>query len=437
MDTGREILMNKSEKQLYAFFGLMLIATSIIAIYNNGLGNCLNGFLRLQWHSARLISDFTVIEGEGAALLNAVFMGTACLCLIKINSIKLSGPSIAAFMTVFGFSLFGKTPLNSFPIVLGVFLAARLAGKSFANYLLIALFGTALGPWTSFIIAESGISGVSGLFAAICAGILTGFLLPSVAIWMLRLHEGYNLYNIGLTSGFLGIFGASFLVAAKHDISMKIVWNYNPSLLFSLIVPLTSLLLIFAGLAIDGRKSFTGFLHLQKHSGRLPSDFITMTSSGAGLMNMGLLGLCGCILVLSAGSSFSGPVVGALLTVMGFGVFGKNFRNCWPVVTGVCLAAFLTGHSLAAPGPVLALLFGTTLAPLAGEFGFLTGITAGMVHFCLVMRTAQWHGGLSLYNNGLAGGLTATLIVAFIEWYKSFHTRYKPEINPLKAEMKN
>jgi hypothetical protein len=41
----------------------------------------------------------------------------------------------------------------------------------------------------------------------------------------------------------------------------------------------------------------------------------------------------------------------------------------------------------------------------------------------MVERTAAWHLGLNLYNNGFAGGLTATVFVAVIEWYRSNTTR--------------
>jgi hypothetical protein len=37
----------------------------------------------------------------------------------------------------------------------------------------------------------------------------------------------------------------------------------------------------------------------------------------------------------------------------------------------------------------------------------------------MVERTAAWHGGMDLYNNGFAGGLTAAFFVAVIEWRRS------------------
>jgi hypothetical protein len=89
------------------------------------------------------------------------------------------------------------------------------------------------------------------------------------------------------------------------------------------------------------------------------------------------------------------------------------------VVCGVLVAIFLFGKDIYAPTPLLAILFGTALAPLAGEFGPAIGFLAGFLHLVIVDRTGVWHGGMDLYNNGFAAGLTATLIVSIIEWYRS------------------
>ena len=48
------------------------------------------------------------------------------------------------------------------------------------------------------------------------------------------------------------------------------------------------------------------------------------------------------------------------------------------------------------------------------------GLLAGAVHLTLVMRTAPWHAGLNLYNNGFAGGLTATLLIGIVGWWSSW-----------------
>jgi hypothetical protein len=46
-------------------------------------------------------------------------------------------------------------------------------------------------------------------------------------------------------------------------------------------------------------------------------------------------------------------------------------------------------------------------------------VVAGFLHLTIVLRSGEWHAGIDLYNNGFAGGLTATLLVALIEWYRA------------------
>ncbi len=236
---------------------------------------------------------------------------------------------------------------------------------------------------------------------------------------MLRLHEGYNLYNIGLTCGFFGLFAAALLAASGGALSISIIWNKHPGPAMTFLIPALSVLLAAWGFALEGKGAVSGFRKLLKLTGRLPSDFLDMTSPGAALLNMGILGLIGSAYVAAVGGDFSGPVLGGLLTLIGFGAFGKHPRNSLPVMAGVFASTLLFGKPLTAPGPILALLFGTTLAPLAGEFGPLVGFVAGFLHLVLVERTGAFHMGLDLYNNGFAGGLTAGLVSAVLEWIRS------------------
>ncbi|HRS05359.1 MAG TPA: DUF1576 domain-containing protein, partial [Treponema sp.] len=380
----------------------------------------LYGYYNILTHPGRLISDFSSIGGIGAVLLNVSLMGFLGLLVIQLAGVSLSGPTFAAIMTIIGFSFFGKTPVNTAPIVFGVYIAAKLAGKSFKNYLIIALFGTAFGPITSYVANISGLHPLVAILLGLLLGMIVGVFLPSLAIAMLRLHEGYNLYNVGFSCGFLGLFFASLFTAVGMDLSIQVEWNTTFSLILTAIIPIVSLLLIIAGISVDGiKKSVTGLMAIQKLSGRLPADFTDLVSPGAALLNAGLLGLAGSIYVISIGAVFNGPVIGALFTIIGFGTFGKHLKNVWPVVSGILAATLISGKSPTAPGPLLALLFGTTLAPIAGEFGIVPGIIAGFLHLVLVERTAVWHGGLVLYNNGFSGGLVATFIFAVSEWIKA------------------
>jgi hypothetical protein len=408
------------DRSLYWLIVVIILFFAVSGLAYQGVEETFSGFLLLQQHPGRLITDYTVVGGVGAALLNAAVTGAMTLVLVRLSSVRLSGPTIAAVFTIMGFSLFGKTPANIAPIFLGVFIAGRLVDKPFSSYILIAFFGTALGPLVTFLTWEAGFTGFAALIVGILGGVTAGIILPSLAMAMLRMHEGFNLYNIGLTCGFFGLFAAALLSAMNRVLTITVIWNSEPSWLLIAITPVVCLILIIWGLVQEGpKKALKGFKKIQGLSGRLPSDFMEMVSAGSSMVNAGLLGLAGSAYVLAVGGDFNGPTIGGLFTVIGFATFGKHLKNCIPVAVGVAAATLIFGKSLTAPGPILALLFGTTLAPLAGEFGPLVGLTAGFLHLLMVERTAAWHGGLDLYNNGFAGGLVATFMVAIIEWIRS------------------
>ncbi len=397
----------------------ILAACFAAAFAADGFGPVLRGFVEIQIHPARLINDYIEIAGIGPALFNAAAVGLVGLLLILITKIGFSGPTFAAVFTMMGFGLFGKTPVNILPIIAGVYLSGRLVGKQFSEYIIIALFGTALGPLVSFFASEAGFSGIPGILLGGGVGILTGFFLPAIAVSMLHLHQGYNLYNMGFSCGFFALFIASLLKAIGRGLPGGLQWYSGSSLLLSLFVPVLSLFLVLAGIIIGKKSLFRDFIFIQKQSGRLPSDFMEMKSAAGSLLNAGLLGMLGSLYIIVIGGHFSGPVIGGLLTVIGFGTFGTHLRNSWTVVGGVLAATFLFGRSPAEPGPILAFLFSTTLAPLAGQFGIFAGFLAGFIHLVMVLQTGAWHGGMNLYNNGFAGGLTATLIVSVIQWYRN------------------
>lgn len=341
------------------------------------------------------------------------------LILISLSKVQLSGPTFAAIFTMMGFALFGKTPMNIFPIIFGVYLSGKLVGKSFSEYLIIALFGTALGPLVSMVTIEIGLTGLPAIAVGTLAGIATGFMLPAIAVSMLHFHQGYNLYNLGLSCGFFALFAAALFRAGRHTFESLMLWHTEGSAILTFLVPVLSAILILTGLLSGGTKSLKDLIAIQKHSGRLPSDFMDMESMEGALLNAGLIGLAGSIYIMLIGGDFNGPTIGGLLTIMGFGAFGTHLKNSWPVVLGVIVATLTFGKSLTAPGAILAAIFCTTLAPLAGAFGILTGLTAGFIHLVLVHQTGAWQGCMNLYNNGFAGGLTAAFIVSVIEWYRS------------------
>jgi hypothetical protein len=407
------------DRILAYFLAATILLFLLFSILANGLAAAIEGFWRLQSSPARLLSDFTALQGTSAALLNAAVVGILGWLFVRVNGIKLSGPTIAAIFTMIGFALFGKTPLNCIPIMAGVSLSALIVKKRPREYLLIGMFGTALGPLVSFVAFEMGLAPALALPVSLAVGLAVGIVLPPLAIAMLHLHQGYNLYNVGLTAGFIGLFAASLPNAGGKSIASFSSWGTAATPWLFLLIPVLSLIAIGMSFICCGKKSWNEFLSIVKLPGRLPSDFCELSGLGGALLNVGILGLAYSAYVAIVGAPFNGPVIGGLMTLMGFGFFGKHPKNVFPIFLGLLAAALFFCKPLNESWVILAFIFGTALAPIAGEFGPAIGILAGFLHLVLVERSGTWHGGMNLYNNGFAGGLTATLIVSVIEWYKT------------------
>ena len=162
-------------------------------------------------------------------------------------------------------------------------------------------------------------------------------------------------------------------------------------------------------------------LRIRRHPGRAVADFILMDGLGATLMNMSLVGSIALTYILLVKGDLSGPVVGGILTVFGFGAFGVHIRNFIPCILGVYLSTYLKIFTPTMPSIQLAALFSAGLAPIAGQFGILAGMGAGMLHTSIVMCTGAMYSGLNLYNNGFSAGFVAIIMVPLLE---SLRTHY-------------
>jgi len=170
------------------------------------------------------------------------------------------------------------------------------------------------------------------------------------------------------------------------------------------------ILLGFYGTGAPGWAVWAGYRRLLSTTGRAPSDYLRMFGAGPVLVNTGINGLIGVAYILIVGGELNGPTVGGIFTIMGFSAFGKHAFNIIPVMVGVALGAYGMRHTPDYPSLQLAGLFGTTLAPIAGHFGWIFGILAGFIHSALVLQTGGPVAGLNLYNNGFSGGLIAIVL---------------------------
>lgn len=364
-----------------------------------------------------LITDYMEIGGVGATFINCALLIIFYVIMLIFLNVKPSGTIIAGIFTVSGFSLFGKNILNIWPIIFGIWLYSRFQKEPFSNYIVTALFGTTLSPALIQLIGTTTIPLYLSVMIGILISIVIGFLLPPLASACMRIHQGYSLYNVGLAAGLIGTVLMSLLRAFGIDFESRIIWSTGNNVPFIILFSMIFLAMITLGFYYNGN-SFKNITKITRYSGRLLTDFYLIFGEGITLINMGILGLFSMFLVVLVNGDLNGPTLGGILTIVGFGAFGKHLKNIIPIMFGIILCTFFNIWEINSPSVILSLLFGTTLAPIAGSFGWLWGIIAGVLHACLVMNITYLHGGMILYNNGFSGGLVCMFLLPLISAFR-------------------
>ena len=375
----------------------------------------LKGMIQIVQHPAGLIADNFAIGGVGATFFNAGAIMAIALLLFELLKVRITGPGIACVLLCAGFSMFGKDIINIWPIIGGVFLYAKRQEDHFDKYIYNALYGTALAPLITEIYLIRG--DIISLIGAILSGLLIGFIIPPLSTYCLRIHQGYSLYNVGFSAGLVGTLLVAILRSFDYYPTSQMVWTYESNPLV-----IAYLLLLFGALFMIGlyccEWKTAPMTSLYRHSGRLMSDFVLMDGLPAVMMNMGLLGIIAVLYLLMTGGSINGATIGGIFTIVGFGAFGKHPKNVIPIIIGVYLGSLLKVWNIHDPSVQLAALFGTCLAPIAGQYGWKFGIIAGFLHSSMVLSIGAFHGGLNLYNNGFSAGMVALILIPLIESIK-------------------
>ncbi len=136
-------------------------------------------------------ADFAAKHGIGATVLNFGFYGLFILAYYVIIGAKFTGPTFAVVFCMLAFCAAGATPLNVLPILVGYFVGSLFGVNALNAQAIVvgACFASGLAP----------ISGHYGPIAGVIAGILHYCLVTSVP----AIHNGFNLYNGGFTSGLI------------------------------------------------------------------------------------------------------------------------------------------------------------------------------------------------------------------------------------------
>ncbi len=402
-------LKNRYDK---IFHGTIAVSITLIllGLLLDDPRDILPGLYRIVSMQDLLITDYVYIAGVGAALVNSGLVTIVSILIVKLSKDSFNGFTLAEIGLMTGFSMFGKNLFNIWPILLGTWLYAKYQREPFGKYAGIALLATSLSPLVSYM-ALGSVN--ASLPLGLLVGVLVGFILPPLSTYTYKIQNGLNLYNMGFACGMLAMMIVPVLTAFGDSPDSVLYWATDYNVTFAIVLGVVCLGLILAGFFFAGLPTWAvwaGYCRLLSTTGRAPSDYLRMFGAGPTLVNMGVNGLIGMAYIFLVGGDLNGPTLGGIFTIMGFGGFGKHALNILPVMAGVYLGAYGMHYQPDYPTLQLAGLFGTTLAPIAGHFGWPYGVLAGFIHSALVLQTGGPVAGLNLYNNGFSGGLIAIVL---------------------------
>ena len=405
---------NQHHNRFAAVFQLTLVVSAILAAAGlaiDGPVAAVRGLYDIVTRPDLLITDYVETSGLGAAMLNAGLVSAASVTVLKLSRDPFNGYSVVTVGLMTGFGFFGKNILTMWPFVVGGWLYSKLTRRSFADYAAVSLMSTALSPLVSYV--AMGSENPSLLLGA-AVGIAIGFVMPALCPYTYRIQNGLNLYNAGFAAGLLAMMIVPVMTAMDASPQTALHWSEGFNLWLLGIIVLGCVILLVLGLFLCNRPTgevLREYRKLLGTTGRTPCDYLRMFGFAPTFVNMGINGLFCLGFLWLIGGDLNGPTAGGIIAIMGFSAWGKHIRNMLPVMLGVVLGGMVLDFSVRDPALQIAVLFVTTLAPIAGHFGWPFGLFAGFVHSALVLQTAGPVSGLNLYNNGFSGGLIAIVVV--------------------------
>lgn len=384
-----------------ALFGLALILFGLCQV---PFAEILSGLYTIFTVEDVLITDYIAVAGLGASFVNAGLVTLVSSAILWVWDESPNGATMVTIGLMSGFSLFGKNIVNMWPCFLGTMLYALVKRESFSRHVNLALRGTALAPMVSFMTVRFS------PWLGIAVGLLVGFLLPPVAEHAHRIQNGMNLYSVGFSCGLLAMMMVPAFKAFGLNPTSAHCWSTGSNFRLGIALTVLCLVFILSGLARGPKPVLTKYWALLRTSGRAPSDYVRTFTPGPVLVNMGVNGLIATGYILLTGGDLNGATIGAILTIIGFSGYGKHAFNIVPVMAGVLLGSLTNHVDPNSSALQLAGLFGTTLAPFAGVFGWPFGVLAGLLHSSVVLQAGLPLEGMNLYNNGFSGGLVAIVL---------------------------
>ena len=164
---------------------------------------------KLMKHSGRVVTDFVLMNGVSATLMNMGIIGIVSMTYIILIGGDLSGPVVGGILTAFGFSAFGVHIRNFLPVLLGVYLSTFITQfhADTPGIQLAAIFAVGLAP-------------IAGQFGVL-AGIFAGFLHAIIVMYTSEMYGGLNLYNNGFSAGWVAILMVPVMESFKRHLNER------------------------------------------------------------------------------------------------------------------------------------------------------------------------------------------------------------------------
>jgi hypothetical protein len=391
----------------------------ILAFLSDSPANIIRNFWHINTSRSVLVSDYVAMAGLGATLLNAAIACLGFLFLLIVTKAPPNGKIIAGLFLTLGFAMFGKNVINTIPLVIGVFIFSKVHKASFGGYLVHAMLAATIAPIVSEIaFSNEHQTGLLRFSIAYAVGIFIGFIFPIVTDSVKRMHNGYCLYNSGISGGFIATFAVGIFRSMGIEVeAVSHYWATDYTHFLAIGAYSFSVAAIVFGMIAGGpKKAWSTFVRIIKERDRDNNDYFLYYGSTC-YINIGIMCIISTTSMLILGIPINGPVLGGIITIAGFSVAGKHLRNTIPVLIGSIVAVQVNIFEVDEAANALSILFSTGLAPIACKFGWSWGIIAGFIHVSVATNIGALNGGLNLYNNGFAGGFVAITLVPLIVYF--------------------
>lgn len=399
------------------YLPILALIMIILAFIFNTPKEIFVGYKNILLSSSILTTDYIEIGTLGGALVNAASILILNLVILRLLNLRMSGLIYAALYMILGFSFFGKNILNSLPIYIGIYLYAFLNKIPVKNLVISLLFSSGISPLVSYLIFGFDLAYYISIPLGIGAGIVAGLMVPAISSHTIKFHQGYNLFNVGFSLGIISLAFNGVLRAFNLRASEISILSNDHNLFLYLFVAILALVLLIAGIILNP-KSFKMIPDLYKRSGRLVSDYIRDYGVSIVMINQASLLTFEILICLIFKIELNGAIFGTILAVSGFAGSGLHLKNTSFVMLGAILMCLVTKTNITSTSIIIGILFSAGVAPIAGRYGIVAGIIAGMLHIAILPLCRSFQGGYDLYNNGFCAGFVACILIAIIEAFK-------------------